>query len=363
MKLNKATLTTSPFFADAMLFIAVLGWGISFPIAKIAMNDWGSYKFFFLAGRFWLAFAIFAILAISRQCSWQKLAAHAKPGFWVGITLVATLGLQYTALRLITSGQVAFLTALSSVLVPIGLGLIFKKRVSGGTWFGLVVATAGAVLVTVTGTKTGDQIFSVNRAAWLAFLAAVGLAAYIILIGHFMGQKVDKDTYKYEKVPFLTMQFLVIAAATTLLSMFTEVRTNGLPAWSYNAVFGMVFMSIVATAGAFFIQTKYQAMTSPERAALVFTLESPFAGLFGYLVLGEAFTSTMVLGAALIFLGVATSEILAARNNTSASDKPHEPPSPAGSGLAEVLPERLPVLAKAAPILATPSPACDTLSN
>jgi drug/metabolite transporter (DMT)-like permease len=357
MKSNKTRVTASPFFADAMLFIAVLGWAISFPIAKIAMDDWGRYKFFFLAGRFWLAFAIFAILA-SRKCSWQKLAAHAKPGFWVGITLVGALGLQYTALRLISSGEVAFLTALSSVLVPIGLWVAFKKKVSGGTWFGLVVATVGAVLVTVTG--TGSRTFSINRAAWLAFLAAVGLAAYIILIGHFMSQKIDKDRNKYEKVPFLTMQFLVVAIATTLLSMFTEVRTIGLPAWSYNAVFGMVFMSIVATAGAFFIQTKYQALTSPDRAALVFTLESPFAGLFGYLVLGEAFTSTMVMGAALIFLGVATSEVLAARNAGRASGKPHDPPSPAGSGFAEVLPERLPVLAaNASPILATASPAGD----
>lgn len=360
MKANKATVTTSPFFADSMLFVAVLGWAISFPIAKMAMGDWGHYKYFFLAGRFWLAFAIFGILAIRRKVSWQRLAAHAKPGFWVGIALVVAFSLQYTALRLIPSGEVAFLTALSSVMVPIGLWVAKGERVSGGTWFGLLLATVGAVFVTVTGSRT----FVVDPAVWLAFLAAVAVAAYIILVGHFMNQTTDKGTKKYEKVPLLTMQFLVIAIATSLLSMITEVRTIGLPAWSNNAVFGMVFMSIIATAGAFFIQTKYQPLTTPARTALVFTLESPFAGLFGYLVLGEPFTLKMVIGAVLIFLGVATSEVLAALKAARDSVKPREPEGPGGSAFAEVLPERLPAsIAKASPILTTTAQTCDALSK
>lgn len=357
MKSNR-TVKPSPFFADSMLFLAVLGWAISFPIAKMAMSDWGSYKFLFLGGRFWLAFAIFAFA--SRKYSWQKLAAHAKPGFWVGGTLVVALGLQYAALRSISSGEVAFLTALSSVLVPIGLWVAFKKKVSGGTWFGLVVATIGAVLVTVT----GGGAFFINQAAGLAFLAAVGLATYIILIDHFMKQKLDKDTDKYEKVPFLAVQFLIIATITTLLGVLTEIRPQGLPAWSYYAFFGMVFMSIIATAGAFFVQAKYQPLTNPARAALVFTLESPFAGLFGYLVLGEAFTSTMVIGAALIFIGVATSEVLAARKAARNALETHEAKDPSGITLAEVRPDRVSAsAANTRPILATPVGAPDALSK
>lgn len=307
----KRTATTSkwaPFFADSMLFTAVLGWAVSFPIAKLAMNDWGTHKYFFLAGRFWLAFAIFGMLALLKNYSWQKLTAHAKPGFWVGITLAIAFGLQYEALRLGSSSEVAFVTALSAVLVPVGMWVIFKKRAGVGTCVGIVVATGGAILVKYRGS------FSFDPAGWLALLSAAAIAAYIILVGHFRSRKVNGED-KYEKIPFLTMQFLVLAIATTLMSGLTEISTVGLPAWSNNAVFGMVFMAVVATAGAFYIQTKYQPMTSSERVALIFTLESPFAALFGYLLLGEAFTPMMIIGAALIFTGVAFAEVLAARES------------------------------------------------
>lgn len=308
----------SPLFADAMLFLAVLGWSVSFPIAKLAMIDWGSYKFFFLAGRFWLAFAIFAVFAM-RSCSWQGLVAHAKPGFWVGITLVATFGFQYKAISLGTSGEVAFITALNSVLVPIGLWVVFRQRVQVGLWLGLIVATFGAILVGYEGSLT------ISSAGWLAFVSAVGMAADIILIDYFLGQKVN-GVPRYEKVPFLTTQFFVLAIATTVLALVTEVWTAGLPAWSNNAVFGMVFMAIVATAGAFFIQTKYQPMTRPERAALVFILEPPFAALFGFLLLREAFTLVMVIGAAMILAGVGLAEFLAARRASVSSDGQLPPP-------------------------------------
>jgi drug/metabolite transporter (DMT)-like permease len=306
MKRTEIVSKGSSHFADLMLFLAVIGWAVSFPVAKLAMNDWGSYKFLFLAGRFWLAFAIFMALVI-KAGAWDRLVAHAKPGFWIGITLLAAFGFQYKALSLGSSGEVAFITALSAVLVPVGMRLVFKKHVKAGIWLGLIVATAGAVLVKYKGA------FSIDHAGWLAFLGAAGLAAYIILVGYFGGQKDDQGRDKYGKVPLLTMQFLVLATAATLLSILTEIPANGIPAWSNNAVFGLVFMSVVATAGAFFIQTKYQPMTSPERTALVFTLESPLAGLFGYLMLAEAFTLTMMFGAVLIVVGVAVAEVLAAR--------------------------------------------------
>lgn len=348
------------FFADSMLFLAVLGWAISFPVAKLAMNDWGNHRFFFLAGRFWLAFAIFAMLAIKKG-SWQKLMAHAKPGFWVGITLVATYGFQYKALSpgFGTAGKVAFITALNSVLVPIGMWFAFKKRVKAVIWLGLIIATVGAILVEYEGTLT------ISSAGLLAFIAAVGMAADIILVDYFMNQKKDKQTNKYEKVPFLVMQFLVLATGTTLLSVLTEIPAKGIPAWSNNAVFGMIFMAIVATAGAFFIQTKYQPMTSPERAALVFILEPPLAGLFGYLLLGEAFTSTMVIGAVLIIIGVAFAEILVARHSNQDTQKPPEPQDPQGGAFAEVLPERSLSVSRAdaVPVLSTPSQSSQSVSE
>lgn len=295
-------------FAEFMLLLCVLAWAAAYPIGKVALGDWGGNKFLFLAVRFWLALAVFAPFAMKRF-GWRRLLAHSKPGLWGGITVAATLGCLYEALGLGSSAEVALITALSSVLVPVGMWLAFRQRVNAITWIGLVIATAGVILV---GVKSS---FSIDSAAVLASFAAAGMAANIILIDYFMTQKDSSGTQKYNKVPFITMQFLFLAMITTLLSVSTENISRNMQALSANGIVRMLFLSVIATAGAFFFQTKYQPMTKPDRAALLYTLDSPIAGLFGYLILGDAFTPRMLLGAVMIVAAVISLSYNAASSN------------------------------------------------
>jgi drug/metabolite transporter (DMT)-like permease len=156
----------------------------------------------------------------------------------------------------------------------------------------------------------------IDRAAIPALLATVGTAGYLILLDYFMNLELDDKVKRYMKTPFLVMQFLVIAVATTVLCLFFEFRSKGLPHWSCKGVGSIIFMSVVATVGAFFIQTRFQPMMRPDRAALVFTLESPIAGLFAYMFLGERYSPGMLIGATMIVLAVGYGEVFASRSRS-----------------------------------------------
>jgi drug/metabolite transporter (DMT)-like permease len=294
-------------FAGGMLSVNVLCWAISFPIAKLVLEEWKDFKFFFLAGRFWLAFLIFLPFALYRH-GLATIARYFKPGLLIGISLVFTYAFQYEALRLPgTSGEVAFISAFSSVLVPVIMWTINRAEARWATLAGLVIATVGVILMTVR------EGFSLSPTAVLAVVGAVGIALNTILVGHFRNMEFPAGTPRYETVPLLVMQFMTVALGTTLIGLVSEQPNHGFPTWNYSAMFGMVFMAVVATGLAFYLQTRFQRDITPDRVALIFTIEPAAAALFSYALLGEVFTARMAIGAVLILLGVGGSEFYAAR--------------------------------------------------
>lgn len=286
--------------ADLMLLLAVLAWALTFSVAKIALSGWENHKFLLLTGRFWMAFFIFLSVAVYMRISLQEMIFHLKPGIVLGILFTAIAGFQFAALKHGSSVEVAFFTALSSVFVPL-VGFHSNKRVSVKNWIGLIVATAGAILMALS-----DSL-SITLAGALALVASIGLAFDTNLVSKYL-EADEKTGQKYGKMPLLVVQFFVMAIATTILSASFEIPTFGFPSWDAKALFGMIFMAVFATVGAFYIQYKYQPKEGPEssasHAAVVYLMEAPIAALAGFLILSESFTPKMFVGALLIILGI-----------------------------------------------------------
>jgi drug/metabolite transporter (DMT)-like permease len=293
--------------AGWMLTISVLCWAISFPIAKQALNEWKDFKFFFLAGRFWLAFLLFAPFALYRY-GLATMIRHIKPGLLIGASLVLTYAFQYEALRSPgTSGEVAFISAFSSVLVPVIMWTVYRSGIRLATLAGLVIATVGVTLMTVR-----DGLLGLSPAAVLSVVGAIGIALNTILVGSFR-RKSSTGAPQYETVPLLVTQFMTVALGTSLAAFIFEQPLYGFPTWSRSGMFGMIFMAVIATGLAFYLQTKFQRDISPDRASLIFTIEPAAAALFSYALLGEVFTARMAVGAVLILIGVGAAEFYAAR--------------------------------------------------
>jgi len=69
--------------------------------------------------------------------------------------------------------------------------------------------------------------------------------------------------------------------------------------------------AVLASAVGLLFQIWAQRVIPPARAAVIYTMESPFAAVFGIAMLGEHLTGRGWVGAALILGGMLVAELLA----------------------------------------------------
>src|SRR5262249_1346473 len=137
----------------------------------------------FLALRFGLAtvalvvvFALFGRPRLASRFTWKAVGAGALTGTF----LFAGYILQTTGLRLTTAPKSAFLTGLTSVMVPLLAALVYRIRPLISEGIGVFVATAGLGLMTLPG-----AVGSISTGDLLTTFGAVAFAAHIVTLGHF----------------------------------------------------------------------------------------------------------------------------------------------------------------------------------
>jgi drug/metabolite transporter (DMT)-like permease len=72
----------------------------------------------------------------------------------------------------------------------------------------------------------------------------------------------------------------------------------------------LLITGLLASAGAFYVQTFVQQRLSAARTAVILTMEPVFAALFGYWLAGDRLVAVQVAGAALILSALFVGEVL-----------------------------------------------------
>ena len=163
--------------AEAALVWNTVVWGSTFVLVKAALHDIS--PILFLALRFSLATAALVGLFVARRrlvWDWRTAAA----GALAGVFLFAGYLTQTLGLRLTSAPKSAFITGLTSVMVPLVAALVYRSRPQVSEVVGILVATAGLGLLTPQG--GGGRL---NPGDLLTLLCAVGFATHIVVLGHF----------------------------------------------------------------------------------------------------------------------------------------------------------------------------------
>ena len=265
-------------------------WGATFVLVKGALGNISPALF--LALRF--SVATVALLALFRgvwkgPVSWKAVAG----GAITGIFLYSGFLLQTLGLRLTSPPKSAFITGLSTVVVPLLAALVYKLRPQVSEVVGVLVATAGMGLMTLEG-----DIGSVGRGDWLTFACAIAFAAHIVTLGHFSEQM------SFELLSVLQVGSAAVVAV--LLSRWVEIPQVQ---WRPMVVWGIIITGLLATALAFTVQAWAQHYTSSTRTALIYALEPVFAWMTSYFITGESLSGRAATGAALILGGVVLVEM------------------------------------------------------
>ncbi len=248
--------------------------------------------FTFLAIRFLIALAVLSIL-LTRHV--RRINLHSlRAGLMVGTALFLgylfqTWGLVYT-----TATKSGLLTGLSVVIVPIASSFIFGKRVKAMIWLGALLA-AGGLFLLVAG---NGQLSAMNRGDLLTLACAVSFALHIILIDRFV------RTTDYRQL--LLVQVGVVAVLSLIGAGAIE-KCAFTP--SFLVIEGVVVTGVFATAVALYVLNRFQSSSTASYTAIILTMEPVFAGLFGFLLLGEKLGVWQLVGSVMILLGMAIPSI------------------------------------------------------
>ena len=210
------------------------------------------------------------------------------PGLLVAALLLCqTVGLRHTSVA-----NSSFITTLYVVMVPLLQAAWSRKRVPGRHWLLVIVALLGTALICGVWSHASALSFGDGLTLLAAFFGAVH-----ILVVDALGERVGSA------FRFNVYQTLWAGLASILAALALEGWPPLDPApWTLRAVVGLLFLVVACTLVGYALQVKSQRSLPPVVASLLFLLESPFATLFGWLLLAEAVEPAQAAGAGLIFL-------------------------------------------------------------
>lgn len=265
-------------------------WGYTFvPVQKAV----GVYPLFaFLAVRFAISTTTLVPFA------WRPLRALPRAGWAAGIVAGAFLGLAYglqtAGLELTTVTSTGFITGLYVVLTPLLALAAWRTPVPAPVWVGVVLCLAGLLLL--SGAPGGS---------WAGNLLVLGNAvaqSFQIVAMERFAPRYDARALTILQMGVACAGFAVVAVAAGQVAAPPDATT-----W-----YALVVTGVFAGALGYLVSTWVQSRTAAARAALVFTLEAPFAALFGVLLLSERLGWAGWTGCAVMLAGIVLAEPAAA---------------------------------------------------
>lgn len=273
---------------------ATVIWGSAFIAQSVGMDKIGPFTF--QAVRCFLAvvFLFPASALFSKGKPFWK--SWADPALWrsgviCGLALFAASSLQQIGLVYTDAGKAGFLTAMYIVFVPF-LGLFLGQKPGRNALLSLISAIVGLYLLSCT------SVSGINKGDVLLLLCAVAFSVQILLI--------DRHCAGLDGLKLNCIQALVAAVLSVPWALLTETvdASRIASCWLPLGYAGVLSMGVAYT-----LQIVGQKRVAPSAAALLMSLESVFAALFGWLLLHETMTGAELLGCLLVFAAVVISQL------------------------------------------------------
>ena len=287
--------------ADITLFFISIVWGSAFVAQRIAGQMGSVYLFngvrYMLAGLVVLPFTRLKTPIPRPQYKWMFIA---------GTLLFLAAAFQQVGIVYTTAGNAGFITSLYVVLVPLVLLIGWREKPHWISVMAVAMAVVGAYFLSTGGSSplslTEGSVLSmlngtqIQKGDALELVGASFWAMHVVLLGKFAS--------KFEPLSFSVGQLLICGLLNLILGLFLEQ-----PVFTWSLAGAAIYTAVLSLGLCYTLQVWAQRHTPPSDAALILSLESVFAVLAGWLVLGERLVGIQYLGGVLIFIAVALSQV------------------------------------------------------
>lgn len=221
--------------------------------------------------------------------------------FFVGMTLLTE------ALVTTTVSKNSFLVMLNIVLVPLIGYVMFRSKVKWYYFLGMITIFIGFfVLLFVdfdSWAQTVKNFLSLSNLVsgdYMSLISSFFFALQIVLIGHYVKS--------FDVITLVTLEMFFTALFSLAYSIFAGYEMINV--FSTGNIWVIVVLIILGISGvlSFGGQTYIQQYLSATDVVIIFSTESLFATLLSILLGWESFTLNLLIGGALVTIGVIWAE-------------------------------------------------------
>ena len=283
----------------ALLLLTALIWGMAFVAQSVGMDYLGPCAFngvrSFIGGVALLPVIVFS-KHLRKDAPEEAKPAGGKVRLWLwgsacGLLLGTASLLQQVGMLTASPGKAGFLTALYIVIVPV-LGIFLGRRPGLKVWAGVVLALLGAYLLSVKGSA------GIAAGDLLVIGSAVVFSLHILVI--------DSAPDVLDGIQLSCIQFFVAGILSMGLALLFEQFTlqQVLAAWV-----PLLYTGVISSGVGYTLQILGQRTVNPTVASLILSLESVFAALAGWVLLGQPLSLREVAGCVLVFAAVVLAQL------------------------------------------------------
>ena len=282
---------------NVLLVLTAFIWGVAFVAQKEGGLAVGNFTFNgvrFLLGGGLLAVCLPLLdrMGLARRC---HTPAERKALWWggvlCGIALWAASNLQQWGLTTTSAGKGGFITALYIVLVPV-FGMMIGRRTSLLCWGGVVLAVVGLYLLCMQGES------GIDGGDLLVMACAPVFALQILLVDRFIPYT---DGVRLSCIQFFTVGILNIP----LMFLFEQPSLSAMA----EGWLPILYAGLLSSGVAYTLQVVAQKHTHPTTASVLMSLESVFAVLAGWALMGERLSAWELSGCVVMFAAVILAQL------------------------------------------------------
>ena len=293
----KKSLLTPATQGNLLLILTAFIWGVAFVAQKEGGTAVGDLTFngvrFLLGGGL---LAVLMPLLDKMGLAHRPATAASKRALWLGgvlcgIALWAASNLQQLGLRTTSAGKGGFITALYIVLVPI-FGVFIRRRTNLFTWVSVVLAVAGLYLLCMQGER------GIDSGDLLVLACAPIFAIQILLVDKFVPHT---DGVRLSCIQFFTVGILNLP----LMFVFEQPSLTAM----VDGWLPILYAGLLSSGVAYTLQVVAQKHTHPTTASVLMSLESVFAVLAGWALMGERLSAWETGGCIVMFAAVILAQL------------------------------------------------------
>lgn len=282
-----------------LLILTAFIWGTAFVAQSSGMDFMGPFTFNGIRNLIGAA-ALLPCIALFKKMNDKNESAEIVPGtkkdlivggIACGLLLFTAGSLQQIGLMYTTAGKAGFITSCYIVIVPL-LGVFLHKKIGWKVWVAVGIALIGLYFLCIT------ESLSIGKGDLYVLFGALVFSLHILVIDHF--------SPKVDGVKMSCIQFLV-CGVVSLIPMFlleTPSLEGVLAGW-----FPILYAGVFSSGVGYTLQIVAQKNMNPAIASLILSMESCFAVLAGWLILGEQLSARESTGCVLMFAAVILAQL------------------------------------------------------